>query len=172
MYRNNLQGFIYSVLRARKLLWIFKYSELKNIIEYESLEKKDIIDIEEEYKSEENHHKREYWSNEHLNWENKISIQEHRNSNSTLFFLYKDSHILFSSGFDKYIIIWKLDDKNMTSEHLRKIPIRQEITDMKIYPNDKYLFVGFISWEINIYFWDYQNNSFNNIGSFMNMMII
>ena len=147
-------------------IWIFKYSDIKNIIEYESLEKKEIIDKEEEHKSEENNIKRKYWFNEPLNCQNKISIQEHRNSISALCFLHKDSHILFSSGFDKYIIIWKLDDKNMTSERMRKIPTKQEITDMKIYPNDKYLFVGFISGEINIYFCDYQNNSFNSIGSF------
>ena len=147
-------------------IWIFKYSDIKNIIEYEPLDKKDIIDKEEEAKSEENNIKRKYWFNEPLNCQNKISIQEHRNSISALRFLHKDSHILFSSGFDKYIIIWKLDEKNMTSERMRKIPTRQEITDMKLYPNDKYLFVGFISGEINIYFCDYQNNSFNSIGSF------
>ena len=147
-------------------IWIFKYSDLKNIIEYEALEKKDIIDKEEENTSEENHLKRQYWFNEPLNCQNKISIEEHRNSISALRFLHKDSHILFSSGFDRYIIIWKLDDKNMTSERMRKIPAKQEITDMKIYPNDKYFFVGFISGEINIFSCDYQNNSFNNIGSF------
>ena len=149
-------------------IWIFKYIDIKNIIEYESLEKKEIIDKEEEKEEEKekNPIKRKYWFNEPLNIQNKISIQEHRNSISALRFLHRDSHILFSSGFDKYIIIWKLDEKNLTSERMRKIPTRQEITDMKIYPNDKYLFVGFINGEISIYFCDYQNNSFNTIGSF------
>ena len=49
---------------------------------------------------------------------------------------------------------------------MRKIPARQEITDMKIYPDDKYLFVGFINGEINIYYCDYKNNSFNSVGTF------
>ena len=147
-------------------IWIFKYEDIKNIIEYESLDKKDIIDKEEEKEEEKNSIKRRYWFHEPLNCQNKISIQEHRNSISALRFLHKDSHILFSSGFDKYIIIWKLDEINLTAERMRKIPTKQEITDMKIYPNDKYLFVGFINGEINIYFCDYQNNSFNVIGSF------
>ena len=147
-------------------IWIFKYEDIKNIIEYESSDKKEVIDKEEEKEIEKNTIKRKYWFHEPLNCQNKISIQEHRNSISALRFLHKDSHILFSSGFDKYIIIWKLDENNLTAERMRKIPTRQEITDMKIYPNDKYLFVGFINGEINIYFCDYQNNSFNVIGSF------
>jgi hypothetical protein len=150
-------------------IWIFKYADIKNIIEYESLDKKEIIDKEEVKEIEKdniNNIKRKYWFNEPLNCQNKISIQEHRNSISALRFLHKDSHILFSSGFDKYIIIWKLDEINLSAERMRKIPTRQEITDMKIYPNDKYLFVGFINGEINIYHCDYQNNSFNSIISF------
>ena len=152
-------------------IWIFKYDDIKNIIEYESNDKKEIIDKEEEKPEEKDNNlnykiKRNYWFNDPLNCQNKIAIQEHRNSISALRFLHKDSHILFSSGFDKYIIIWKLDEKNLTFERMRKIPTRQEITDMKLYPNDKYLFVGFINGEINIYFCDYQHNSFNSIGSF------
>ena len=149
-------------------IWVFKYADIKNIIEYESEEKKEIIDKEEEKKEEREYNKirRKYWFHEPLNCKNKIYIQEHRNSISALKFLHKNSHILFSCGFDKYIIIWKLDEINLKSECMRKIPTRQEITDMKIYPNDKYLFVGFINGEINIYMCDYEKNSFNVIGTF------
>ena len=153
-------------------IWIFKYADIKNIIEYESNEKKEIIDKEEEEKQEEKDNninnviKRRYWFNEPLDCQKKITIEEHKNSISALRFLHKDSHILFSSGFDKYIAIWKLDENNLTFERLRKIPARQEITDMKLYPNDKYLFVGFINGEINIYLCDYKNNSFNAVGTY------
>ena len=153
-------------------IWIFKYADIKNIIEYESNDKKEIIDKEEEEKQDENDKninniiKRRYWFNEPLDCQKKITIEEHKNSISALRFLHKDSHILFSSGFDKYIAIWKLDENNLTFERMRKIPARQEITDMKIYPDDKYLFVGFINGEINIYLCDYKNNSFNSVGTF------
>ena len=109
---------------------------------------------------------RNYWFREPLNFQ-KIVIQEHRNTISALRFLHKDSHFLFSSGFDKFIIIWKLDENSLTAECMRKIPARQEITDMKLFPDDKYLLVGYINGEINIYFCDYKNNSFTLSGTFL-----
>ena len=152
-------------------IWVFKYADIKNIIEYESNNKIEIIDKEEEEKKENDDYinniiKRKYWFNEPLDCKKKIAILEHKNSISALRFLHKDSHILFSSGFDKYIAIWKLDEHNLTFQRMRKIPTRQEITDMKLYPNDKYLFVGFINGEINIYLCDYKNNTFNSVGTF------
>ena len=148
-------------------IWVFKYENIKKLIEYESSDKKDIIDKEDENKEETiDIIKRKYWLNDPLNLQNKITIQEHTNTISSLRFLHKDSHILFSSGFDKYIIIWKLDENNLTSERMRKIPTRHEITDMNLFPNDKYLFVGFINGEINIYLCDYLHNSFNVMGTF------
>ena len=152
-------------------IWIFKYEDIKKLIQYESSEKKEIIYKEDENKEEKGDNKidkinRKYWLNEPLNLQNKITIQEHTNTISSLRFLHKDSHILFSSGFDKYIIIWKINENNLSSERMRKIPTRHEITDMKLFPNDKYLFVGFINGEINIYLCDYLHNSFNVMGTF------
>ena len=152
-------------------IWIYKYADIKKIIEYESLEKKQIVDKEEKKEEEKennfnNNIDRQYWFDDSLNCQ-KIVIQEHRNTISALRFLHKDSHVLFSSGFDKFIIIWKLDENTMTAECMRKIPARQEITDIKLYPNDKYLFVGYINGEINIYFCDYNNNSFILSGTFI-----
>ena len=150
------------------VIWVYRYSEFKRIIEYESPQKNQIIDKEEENIGENESQtklRRQYWFNEPLNLD-KIVLKEHRNSISSLRFLHRDSHILFSSGFDKYIIIWSLDENKMTSERMRKIPTKQEITDMKLYPDDKYLFVGYINGEINIFSCDYANNQFHSIASF------
>ena len=49
---------------------------------------------------------------------------------------------------------------------MRKIPSKQEITDMKLYPDDKLLFVGYINGEINIFSCDYANNQFHSIAIF------
>ena len=150
-------------------IWIYKYNDIRNIIEYESDEKKQIVDKEkkeEEKDNSLNDIERYYWFREPLNFQ-KIIIQEHRNTISALRFLHKDSHFLFSSGFDKFIIIWKLDESSLTAECMRKIPARQEITDMKLFPDDKYLLVGYINGEINIYFCDYKNNSFTLSGTFL-----
>ena len=156
---------------SENAIWVYKYAEIKNIIDYEASEKMDIVEKEEEEKEEEKDNssvskiEKKYWFKEPFDCK-RISIMEHKNTISALRFLHKDSHYLFSSGFDKYIIIWKLDENTMTAEHLRKIPTRQEITDMKLYPNDRYLFVGFINGEISIYFCDYQKNAFTSVGSF------
>ena len=80
--------------------------------------------------------------------------------------MHTDSHVIFSSGFDKYIIIWKLDEIKMYGERLRKIPSKQEITDMKLYPDDKLLFVGYINGEINVFSCDYTNNQFHSVAIF------
>ena len=149
-------------------IWVYKYSDFKKIIEYESPQKKQIMDKEEENISENessSNLRRQYWFNDSLTL-NKISLTEHHNSISALRFLHSDSHILFSSGFDKYIIIWRLDENQMTGERVRKIPTKQEITDMKLYPDDKYLFVGYINGEINIFSCDYINNQFHSIATF------
>ena len=154
---------------AENAIWVYKYSDFKKILEFEPQKKNQIIDKEEEEKNQENEQitklRRQYWFNDPLNLQ-KIVLQEHHNSISALLFLHTDSHVMFSSGFDKYIIIWKLDENKMCGERLRKIPSKQEITDMKLYPDDKLLFVGYINGEINIFSCDYANNQFHSVASF------
>ena len=150
-------------------IWVFKYYDFQKVLEYDSPKKNQIIDKEEEEKNQETEQitklRRQYWFNDSLNIQ-KIVLNEHHNSISALRFLHTDSHIMFSSGFDKYIIIWRLDENKMAGERLRKIPAKQEITDMKLYPDDKLLFVGYINGEINIYSCDYANNQFHSIAVF------
>lgn len=150
-------------------IWVFKYPDFKKVLEFESPKKSPIIDKEEEEKNQENEQitklRRQYWFNDSLNLQ-KIILSEHHNSISALRFLHTDSHVLFSSGFDKYIIIWRLDENKMVGERMRKIPSKQEITDMKLYPDDKLLFVGYINGEINIFSCDYANNQFHSIAIF------
>ena len=150
-------------------IWVFKYPDFKKVLEFESPKKSPIIDKEEEEKNQENEQitklRRQYWFNDSLNLQ-KIILSEHHNSISALRFLHTDSHVLFSSGFDKYIIIWRLDENKMVGERMRKIPSKQEITDMKLYPDDKLLFVGYINGEINIFSCDYANNQFHSIAVF------
>ena len=150
-------------------IWVFLYSDFKKVLEYVSPKKSQIIDKEEEEKNQETEPitklRRQYWFNDSLNLK-KILLKEHTNSISSLLFLHTDSHVLFSSGFDKYIIIWRLDESKMTGERVRKIPCKQEITDMKLYPDDKLLFVGYINGEINIFSCDYANNQFHSIAIF------
>ena len=154
---------------AENAIWVYKYQDFKKILEFESPKKTQIIDKEEEEKNQENEPttklRRQYWFNDPLNLQ-KIVLQEHHNSISALLFLHTDSHVMFSSGFDKYIIIWKLDENKMYGERLRKIPSKQEITDMKLYPDDKLLFVGYINGEINIFSCDYANNQFHSVAIF------
>ena len=154
---------------AENTIWVYKYQDFKKILEFESPKKTQIIDKEEEEKNQENEPttklRRQYWFNDPLNLQ-KIVLQEHHNSISALLFLHTDSHVMFSSGFDKYIIIWKLDENKMYGERLRKIPSKQEITDMKLYPDDKLLFVGYINGEINIFSCDYANNQFHSVAIF------
>ena len=139
-------------------IWVFKYYDFQKVLEYDSPKKNQIIDKEEEEKNQETEQitklRRQYWFNDSLNIQ-KIVLNEHHNSISALRFLHTDSHIMFSSGFDKYIIIWRLDENKMAGERLRKIPAKQEITDMK-----------FINGEINIYSCDYANNQFHSIAVF------
>ena len=150
-------------------IWVFKYSDFQKVLEYDSPKKNQIIDKEEEEKIQETEQitklRRQYWFNDSLNIQ-KIVLQEHNNSISAIRFLHTDSHVMFSSGFDKYIIIWKLDEIKMAGERMRKIPSKQEITDMKLYPDDKLLFVGYINGEINIFSCDYANNQFHSIAIF------
>ena len=154
---------------SENAIWVYKYSDFKKILDYESNKKSQIIDKEEEEKNQENEQmnklRRQYWFNDSLNLQ-KIVLQEHINSVSAILFLHSDSHVLFSSGFDKYIMIWRLDEIKMTGERVRKIPSKQEITDMKLYPDDRFLFVGYINGEINIISCDYQNNQFHSIAIF------
>ena len=149
-------------------IWIYKYSDFREILEFDSKKKTQIIDKEEE-KNEENESvtklRRYYWFHDSLNLQ-RIELKEHSNSISALRFLHTDSHVMFSSGFDKYIIIWRLDENKMTGERMRKIPMKQEITDMKLYPDDKLLFVGYINGEINIFSCDYAKNQFHSIATF------
>ena len=154
---------------SENAIWVYKYSDFKKILDYESTKKSQIIDKEEEEKNQENEQmnklRRQYWFNDSLSLQ-KIVLQEHINSVSSILFLHSDSHVMFSSGFDKYIIIWKLDEIKMTGERMRKIPSKQEITDMKLFPDDRFLFVGYINGEINIISCDYQNNQFHSVAIF------
>ena len=154
---------------SENAIWVYKYSDFKKILDYESTKKSQIIDKEEEEKNQENEQmnklRRQYWFNDPLSLQ-KIVLQEHINSVSSILFLHSDSHVMFSSGFDKYIIIWKLDEIKMTGERMRKIPSKQEITDMKLFPDDRFLFVGYINGEINIISCDYQNNQFHSVAIF------
>ena len=149
-------------------IWVFKYSDFRKILDFESPKKNQIIDKEEE-KNEDNEQiinpRRNYWINDSMNIQ-KIVLQEHHNSISSLRFLHSDSHVMFSSGFDKYIMVWRLDENKMVGERMRKIPSKQEITDMKLFPDDKLLFVGYINGEINIFSCDYANNQFHSIAIF------
>ena len=154
---------------SENAIWVYKYSDFKKILDYESTKKSQIIDKEEEEKNQENEQmnklRRQYWFNDSLSLQ-KIVLQEHINSVSSILFLHSDSHVMFSSGFDKYIIIWKLDEIKMAGERMRKIPSKQEITDMKLFPDDRFLFVGYINGEINIISCDYQNNQFHSVAIF------
>ena len=154
---------------SENAIWVYKYSDFKKILDYESTKKSQIIDKEEEEKNQENEQmnklRRQYWFNDSLSLQ-KIVLQEHINSVSSILFLHSDSHVMFSSGFDKYIIIWKLDEIKMTGERMRKIPSKQEITDMKLFPDDRFLFVGYINGEINIISYDYENNQFHSVAIF------
>ena len=154
---------------SENAIWVYKYSDFKKILDYESTKKSQIIDKEEEEKNQENEQmnklRRQYWFNDSLSLQ-KIVLQEHINSVSSILFLHSDSHVMFSSGFDKYIIIWKLDEIKITGERMRKIPSKQEITDMKLFPDDRFLFVGYINGEINIISCDYQNNQFHSVAIF------
>ena len=154
---------------AENEIWVYKYSDFKKILEFEPAKKSQIIDKEEEEKNEDNEQitklRRQYWFNDPLSLQ-KIILKEHVNSISAILFLHTDSHIMFSSGFDKYIIIWKLDENKMIGERVRKIPSKQEITDMKLFPDDTLLFVGYINGEINIFSCDYAKNQFHSIAIF------
>ena len=50
---------------------------------------------------------------------------------------------------------------------MRKISTKEILTEMKLYSNDKCLFIGKINEEIKIYFYEYKNNSFILIGTFI-----
>ena len=54
-------------------IWIYKYADIKKIIEYESLEKKQIVDKEEKKEEEKennfnNNIDRQYWFDDSLNY--------------------------------------------------------------------------------------------------------
>lgn len=158
----------------RHTIWVFKYQDFKNLIETESSEKFSVSDLEKDKDNLSNKSsnstsqssiKRQYWFNEPFNLK-KIEIIEHQNTISCLRFLHIDSNVLISASFDKYIAFHKLNFNNFSSERYRKLPVKQEITDVKIYPNDKYLFVGFINGEISIYSCDYEKMEFLIVGNF------
>ena len=158
----------------RHSIWVFKYQDFKNLIESESSEKFSVSDLEKDKDNLSNKSsnstsqssiKRQYWFNEPFNCQ-KIEIIEHQNTVSCLRFLHIDSSVLISASFDKYIAFHKINFDNFSSERYRKLPVKQEITDVKSYPNDKFLFVGFINGEINVYSCDYEKMEFLIVGTF------
>ena len=93
----------------------------------------------------------------------KMILDFHSEQVTCVQFPKMNNNLLFSGSQDKSIAIWKINQQNFSAERVRVIQNKSEITDMKFYPDDSFLFISGFDNCIYIYKCDFINNSFENI---------
>ena len=68
---------------------------------------------------------------------------------------------LLSSSFDSMITIWSLDSKSFSGDKIGEIPLKHEIYDFVLYPDDTYILAGCSDNNIYVIKTDFDNKTFD-----------
>ena len=72
----------------------------------------------------------------------KLILEFHIDQVSALQFSNTQPNLLFSSSYDKFIVLWKINPTNFSGEKLRVMQLQSEISDIALYPDDSHLLAG------------------------------
>lgn len=97
----------------------------------------------------------------------KLILEFHTDQVSGLHFSNTQPNLLFSSSYDKFIIIWKINPDSFSGEKLRAIPLKSEISDFALYPDDSYILAGCFNNNVYIIKCDYVNQNFDTVAALM-----
>lgn len=80
---------------------------------------------------------------------------------SALHFSSIRQNTLLSSSYDALILIWNINSDTFSGEKIGEIPLKHEITDFVLYPDDSYILAGCADNNIYIIKTDFENKTFD-----------
>ncbi len=81
----------------------------------------------------------------------KLILEYHNDTVNAIDFTKVNKNYLVSGGSDKCLIIWDIIEHNFSYEKLRILKTTSDVTDLKIIPNDEFVFASCV--DNNIYTW-------------------
>ena len=91
----------------------------------------------------------------------KLVLEYHTMPISALHFSSLKQNTLLSSAYDALILIWNINADSFSGEKVGEIPLRHEITDFVLYPDDTYILAGCTDNNIYIIKTDFDNKTFD-----------
>ena len=91
----------------------------------------------------------------------KLVLEYHTMPISALHFSSLKQNTLLSSAYDALILIWNINADSFSGEKVGEIPLKHEITDFVLYPDDTYILAGCTDNNIYIIKTDFDNKTFD-----------
>ena len=88
----------------------------------------------------------------------KLILEFHIDQVSALQFSNTQPNLLFSSSYDKFIVLWKINPTNFSGEKLRVMQLQSEISDIALYPDDSHLLAGCFDNNVYVIKVDFQKD--------------
>jgi WD40 repeat protein len=90
----------------------------------------------------------------------KLILEYHNDTVNAIDFTKTHKNYLVSGGSDKCLIIWEILEHNFSYEKLRILKSTSDITDLKIIPNDEFIFASCVDNKIYTWRTNFNGRSF------------
>ena len=95
----------------------------------------------------------------------KLILEFHIDQVSALQFSNTQPNLLFSSSYDKFIVLWKINPTNFSGEKLRVMQLQSEISDLALYPDDSHLLAGCFDNNVYVIKVDFQKDILQTVAT-------